>query len=209
MTSCYLTYLRAISYELRAYLRVTFDIVTCDMILVTCDLKLISTEDKMRILVVEDEPAAADHISKTMTETERYDAIVAHNGIEAFELLDSNKRFLGFAENRIKCIILDLKMPEMDGLQFLKKMRKEEAFYKVMPVIILTAYEDEEKLAVTASPSSGLAAAYLKKPFTREALIEAVDRVLGGEMAYMIDQTRERKNQRMKELSEERKNPKS
>lgn len=146
---------------------------------------------KSLIMVVEDEPDMSNLIVKTIEETGRYQVISAKNGIEAFKLIDENKRFLGLAENNIKCIILDLKMPEMDGVQFLNKLRKEEGAFKLTPVIVLTAYEDAEKWIGTTNPMDGLAAAYLKKPFKEQELIDTVDRIFRGEAGFMIDATRE------------------
>ncbi|MBU0573485.1 MAG: response regulator [Candidatus Margulisbacteria bacterium] len=160
---------------------------------------------KPLILVVDDEPDMANLIAKNIRETERYETVIAHNGLEAFEILDKNKRFLGLAENKIKCIILDLKMPEMDGLQFIRKLRRDEAWFKLMPVIVLTAYEDEEKWMVTTHPAVGLAAAYLKKPFNKQELIDTVDRVFQEEIGHMIDETREKKYKKLEELKKEKK----
>ncbi|MFA5894002.1 MAG: response regulator [Candidatus Margulisiibacteriota bacterium] len=161
--------------------------------------------EKPLILVVEDEIKTAENIAEILRRTERYNAVIAHNGIEAFEVLDKNKRLLGLAENKVKCIILDLKMPEMDGLQFIREFRKKEPFFKLMPIIILTAYEDEEKLNVTTHPSVGKAAAYLRKPFNRQELIDTVDRVFQEEIGHMIDETREKKYTRLEELEKEKK----
>ena len=155
------------------------------------------------ILVVEDDVRMADHIAKSIGETDRYDAVVAHNGKEAFEVLDRHKRFLGLANNQIKCIVLDLKMPEMDGVQFITEFRQKEPFFKLMPVIILTAYEDKEKWQATTGAQWGAAAAYLKKPFDRKELLDAIDRVFKGEMGYMIDETREKSYERLKKIEEE------
>ena len=157
------------------------------------------------IMVVEDEPDMANRIAKDIRETEKYDVVIAHNGLEAFELLDKNKRFLGLADNHINCIILDLKMPEMDGLQFIKRLRREEAWFKLMPVIVLTAFEDEEKLQVTTNPVVGNVVAYLKKPFRKEELIDTIDRVFHNEIGHMIDETREKKYKRLGELEAEKK----
>lgn len=160
---------------------------------------------KPLILVVEDEPDMANSVAKTIEESGRYEAVIAHNGLEAFEVLKQNRRFLGLARNRVECIILDLKMPEMNGLQFLTRLRREEAQNKLMPVIILTAYEDDEKWTVATSPYSGLSAAYLKKDAPAAELIDTLDRVFMGELGYMIDETRQKKYQRLAELKEEEK----
>lgn len=160
--------------------------------------------DKPLILVVEDEPVLAEQIASAISETEKYETVIAHNGKEAFQVLDKNKRFLGLANNRVECIILDLKMPEMDGLQFIKKLRHDESFFKLMPVIVLTAYEDDEKWVVTTSPRIGKVAAYLRKPFNRQELIDTVERIFQGEMGHMMDETREKKLKKLEEFEKEK-----
>ena len=147
--------------------------------------------NKPLIMVVEDEQDMANHIIKTIEETGRYSTVAAKNGVEAFKLIDKNKNFLGLAENNIKCIILDLKMPEMNGVQFINKLRKNEGAFKLTPVIVLTAYEDVDKWTGTTNPNDGLAADYLKKPFKEQELIDDIDRIFRGESGYMIDSTRD------------------
>ena len=124
--------------------------------------------EKPAILVVDDEIKITDMLVRMIEQTGRYEAVKANSAKEAFEILDKNKRFLGLAKNKIECIVLDIKMPEMDGLQFLNKLRMDESWWKFMPVILLTAYEDREKWAKATSPSSGAVASYLKKPVVEE-----------------------------------------
>lgn len=158
------------------------------------------------ILVVEDEIRQANMIAKMINQTGRYEAIKALCAKEGLEELEKHKPFLGIGENEIKCIVLDIKMPEMDGLEFLREVRRQESFMKLLPVIILTAYEDKEKWSRATSPLSGMAAAYLKKPVKEEELISAIDRCLfSGEPGTMIDETREKKYMRLEEFEKEEK----
>ena len=145
------------------------------------------------ILVVEDEPEMASFIADVLKETGRYDAVTALSAKEASKILDKNKRFLGLAKNRVGCIVLDIKMPEKDGLQFLEEYRRTEPLTKLMPVIILSAYEDSEKWMMATSPGIGMVVGYLKKPVNKEQLIDTLDRVFHDEIGHMIDETRERK----------------
>ena len=157
---------------------------------------------KPLILVVEDEPKQADMIAKMINQTGRYEAVIAHSAKEGFEMLDKYKRFLGLADNQIKCIVLDIKMPEMDGLEFLKEIRRQESFMKLLPVIILTAYEDKVKWAKATLSERGIVAAYLKKPVKEEELIDTIDRILAGDMWRMVDETEEKRKQRWDKLEE-------
>lgn len=160
--------------------------------------------DKPLILVIDDEPKQTDMIAKMINGTEKYEAIKAYNAKEGFDALNKHKQFMGIGGNRIKCIILDIKMPEMDGLEFLKELRKHESFTQLIPVIILTAYEDKDKWTKAASPERGLAVAYIKKPIKEEELLPVIDRcVAGEELGKMIDETREKKYQKLEEFKKE------
>ncbi|MFH1762482.1 MAG: response regulator [bacterium] len=157
--------------------------------------------DKPLILIIEDEPEMASFIADKIRETGRYETAVAHSAKEGFELLDKHKRLLGLADNQVKCIVLDIKMPEMDGLEFLKEWRQKESFTTLMPVIILTAYEDIDKWTKATAPGMGMAAAYLKKPVNGKELIDTIDKCLfGEEIGNMIEDTRKKKYDKIKEL---------
>lgn len=155
---------------------------------------------KPLILVVEDEPRQADMIAKMVDQTGRYEAVKALSAKEGFEQLDRHKRFLGLADNQIKCIVLDIKMPEMDGLEFLKWIRRQESFIKLIPVIILSAYEDRDKW--DKATAVGKSVAYLKKPVREEELIDTIDRVFAGDWAYMMDMTYKKGEKKREELKE-------
>ncbi|KAF0133713.1 MAG: response regulator receiver [Candidatus Saganbacteria bacterium] len=156
--------------------------------------------EKPLILVVEDEPMMAENIAEIIRATGRYEAVVALSTREGFEQLDKHKRFLGLADNQIKCIVLDIKMPGMDGLEFLKWIRRQESFMKLIPVIILSGYEDKEKW--TRATAMGKSAAYLKKPLNEEELTDTIDRVFAGDWAYMMDQTYKKGEIKCEELKE-------
>lgn len=155
---------------------------------------------KPLIMVVDDEPEIADGIAAIIQKTGRYDTVTAYSAKVAFDILEKNKRFLGLAKNRVECIILDIKMPDMDGLQFLKKLRAKEGLSRLTPVIILSAYEDREKWAKATDPWVGQVAGYISKAEDKDKLIDTVNRVFHEEIGKMIDETRERRTARLNEL---------
>jgi CheY-like chemotaxis protein len=117
-------------------------------------VKTLFPQKKKMIMLVEDEKDVAVKMLKNIQEItnqkgqQLYEPLWAQNGEEAFHLLHQNRSFLGFADNKIKCILLDLRMPKMDGQQFLDRMRKLErrrVCGNLIPVIFLTAYEDKAK----------------------------------------------------------------
>ena len=146
--------------------------------------------DKPLIMVVDDEPEMANFVADKINETERYESVAANSAKEAFECIAKNKIFLGLGGNRIKAIILDIKMPEMDGLQFLEKLRENYGQYgQDVGIVILTAYEDEEKWE---RATSGFAINYIKKPFKTEELISTIDNFFAGKEAKMVIDTFEK-----------------
>ncbi len=85
----------------------------------------------------------------------------AENGKQALEVLKTAK---------VDCILLDINMPEMNGIEFLKE-RKNRPDIAGVPVFVLTT-QDEESLKTEAM---GLGAkGFIVKPFQKEALLAAI-----------------------------------
>ncbi len=115
-----------------------------------------------RILIVDDEPNVRLNYRTTL-ETENYDVAEANGAGQAFALLSKLK---------FELAILDLRMPEMDGLKLLEKMR-DRGF--IPPVIIITAYGDVPH-AVKAMKLGAID--FLQKPLTPAELREVVSEIL-------------------------------
>jgi CheY-like chemotaxis protein len=147
------------------------------------------------IMVVDDEIDVANSISSIIKDTKRYEVVTAYSAKEALEHLRKNKVFMGLGGNRIRLILLDIKMPEMDGLQFLEKIRKE--FGEDIGVSMLTAWEDEEKWD---RATSGFVINYIKKPFKSEELIATVDNFFKGQEEKMVMQTFEKHIEKREEF---------
>jgi two-component system, LuxR family, response regulator FixJ len=85
----------------------------------------------------------------------------------------SAEEFLGSGRVRsTECLILDLRMPGMDGLQLQQRLIDDGC---KLPIVILTAHGDGE--ACRRAPESG-AVAFLKKPFDSRDLLATVDAIL-------------------------------
>lgn len=121
----------------------------------------------MRILVVEDEPTLAAQLADGVREA-GYAVDMAHNGLDA--------HFMGDTES-FDAVVLDLGLPQMDGITVLKKWR---AAGRTMPVLILTARDNwHEKVAGIDAGADD----YLTKPFHMEELLarlRALIRRAGG-----------------------------
>lgn len=109
------------------------------------------------ILVIDDE-AQMRRLLRTSLEKEGYVVTVAENGLDAVRLAESQ---------RFDLIILDLGLPDIDGIEVLKKLRVWVRY----PIIILSARSDERD--IIASLDAG-ANDYLTKPFRGGELIARV-----------------------------------
>jgi DNA-binding response OmpR family regulator len=116
---------------------------------------------RRRVLIVEDEPAL--RLSYERHFTPRYDLIFASTGAEALARL---------AEERPDVAVLDMRLPDTDGVELLRRIRITQPG---LPVIITTAYVSiEPQLKVLDLPHSG----YIVKPFRLDELGARIDAVL-------------------------------
>jgi CheY-like chemotaxis protein len=120
--------------------------------------------EKNRILVVDDESSLRATLSAQL-KGEGYSVSSAEDGHIAIEMLHSQYFDL---------ILLDLKMPNVDGYEVLSYVKKKHPTTKV---IILTGYADLKN----ALDSKGLGAdCFVGKPFDRADLFSTIERVLGN-----------------------------
>jgi len=110
-------------------------------------------EDKKRVLVVDDEPSVRDSLKLLLKSN--FEVSTAQDGVKALEAVD---------EFHPDLILLDILMPEMDGMETLKALREKGSN---VPVIMLTALSTV-RTAVQAMKWG--AADYLNKPFDVEEL---------------------------------------
>ncbi|MFH1836811.1 MAG: response regulator [Candidatus Omnitrophota bacterium] len=110
----------------------------------------------LKLLVVDDERDICDFVKNFFKERD-FDVLMAYNGKEALEIIEREKPDI---------ILLDMKMPTMNGFETLKKLKG-----KGIKVIMVTAIEDEEK-----AKEAKLAGAieYITKPLMLEQLERTV-----------------------------------
>jgi len=123
-----------------------------------------ATKSTKRILIADDQPAGRDLI-RAILESSGYEVIEAADGQEALDIAVSNLPDL---------ILLDLHMPQLDGLSVMKKLRSDPRF-AATPIIAVTA------TAMRGSREAGLEAGftdYLTKPVPIEKLRHLIARLL-------------------------------
>ncbi len=95
------------------------------------------------------------------------------DGVEALEYLSCEGIYKGRKPENPSIILLDLKMPRMDGLEFLSIVKKDIKFKRI-PIIMLTSSREEEDLIKGYNLGVN---AYVVKPLDFIALIEAVKQI--------------------------------
>ncbi|MDA8104946.1 MAG: response regulator [Nitrospiraceae bacterium] len=125
-----------------------------------------------QILLVEDNP---DDVKLTLRALERSrianEVVVVQDGVEAIEYLSGTGKFSGRNSDVLpQVVLLDLKMPRMDGLEFLQRIRAQEKT-RLLPVVVLTtSSEDRDRIE---SYKLG-ANSYVRKPVDFNQFADAV-----------------------------------
>lgn len=119
-----------------------------------------------KIMIVDDEPAIVDAV-KTTLETEKYDVVAAHSGIECLSKLEKGEK--------VDLILLDIRMPEMDGWETLQKL-KDKGITNTTRVVMLTAVLHIGK---DIFGLQDVVSDYIRKPFDKRILIDSIKKALG------------------------------
>ena len=107
-----------------------------------------------RILVVDDEPSILELVKTALETLENYEVSVASNAMAALETVKS-------AEKPFDCFLLDIQMPDIDGIELLRKLR-DVTQYSETPVLMLTAMSDRKYIDDAFIEG---ATDYVNKPF--------------------------------------------
>ena len=124
-----------------------------------------------RILLVEDDPKDID---LTLTALEEYklanEVVVVRDGAEALDYLHTRGNYRSRARENPAVVLLDLKLPKVDGLEVLQQIRSDETL-KLIPVVVLTSSHEERDMV--ASYKLGVNA-YVVKPVNFHEFVNAV-----------------------------------
>ncbi|MGH9407679.1 MAG: response regulator [Terriglobia bacterium] len=131
--------------------------------------------EPIEILLVEDNPADLELALHALKKGKLANTIhVARDGEEALKFLFSGEAGESGARRRPRLVLLDLKLPKVDGLEVLRAIRSDERT-KLLPVVVLTS--SKEQRDVLSSYSLGVNS-YIQKPVDFEQF-ESTVRELG------------------------------
>lgn len=117
------------------------------------------------IMTADDSASVRQMVSFTLKQA-GYDVVEAVDGQEAFDLL---------LDNSVNMLITDLNMPNVDGIELIKKVRNESK-YRFMPIIMLTT---ESQASKKQEGKAAGATGWIVKPFKPEQLLAVIKKVLG------------------------------
>jgi CheY-like chemotaxis protein len=124
-----------------------------------------------RILLVEDDPK---DVELTLTALEDYklanEVVVAHDGAEALDYLYRRGNFTNRSTDNPAVLLLDLKLPKVDGLEVLEQI-KADAKLKLIPVVVLTSSHEERDMVTSYKLGVN---AYVVKPVDFHEFVNAV-----------------------------------
>jgi two-component system chemotaxis response regulator CheY len=118
-----------------------------------------------KILIVEDSPTMCQLYRIVLGRGGTAELVFANNGVEGLDRAAQ--------EPDIELFIVDINMPQMDGLEFLRRLRGELGFTEPPAIVISTEGQEADRKAARQAGAS----AYLRKPWTPDQLLEVVDEV--------------------------------
>jgi two-component system alkaline phosphatase synthesis response regulator PhoP len=124
------------------------------------------TETTKKILIVDDDDTMR-HLTETILSANNFSTVQASNGTQALELLKNNK---------LDLIITDLMMPQLNGYEFIEKVR-ENPETKNIPIILMTSKSEPDD--ISCGYSEHKVEYYITKPFSNQQLMAGIRLVLG------------------------------
>jgi len=122
---------------------------------------------EIEILLIEDNPNDAELTLRALQQHRLANKVlVARDGAEAIEFLFGDGHKAGVP----KVILLDLKLPKVDGLEVLRRLKAEERT-RAVPVVVLTSSREEPDIATSYRLGAN---SYIVKPVDFEAFVRAV-----------------------------------
>ncbi len=123
--------------------------------------------EPVTILLVEDDEVDVMNVKRAFKKSNISNPLlIANNGIEALDILRSEKEGV----KRPQVILLDLNMPKMGGIEFLKELRADQALHSISVFVMTTSNEEKDKVDAYNLNVAG----YILKPLSMDQFIDAV-----------------------------------
>ena len=120
----------------------------------------------LNVLLIDDDEVDVMNVQRAFKKNNIINPLyVAHNGLEALELLRSDK-----VPSERRLVLLDLNMPKMNGLEFLREVRNDPELRSLTVIVLTTSDDERDKVEAYNLNVAG----YIVKPVTFQSFVEAV-----------------------------------
>ncbi|HLO50303.1 MAG TPA: response regulator [Kamptonema sp.] len=127
-------------------------------------------ERTIHILLVEDDEVDIMNVRRAFKKNNIINPLyMAANGVEALEMLRGVGNDLAMPSVR-RLILLDLNMPKMNGIEFLRELRQDQKLKSIPVIVLTTSNEDRDKVEAYNLNVAG----YILKPVTFSNFVEAI-----------------------------------
>ena len=125
------------------------------------------------IMVVDDDPDLVT-LLRLMLEQKGFNVVCAYDGLQVFAGLEKQKPNL---------ILLDIMIPEMDGLEVLRRLKAAPETSSI-PIILLSALDEDEDMLTGCKMGADH---YITKPFKSAHLMKLIDHLLRGDRRHSVE----------------------
>ena len=124
----------------------------------------------VNILLVEDDEVDVMNVQRAFKKNNITNPLyLASNGLEALSILRGSNKQINIPQVR-RIILLDLNMPKMNGIEFLRELRADEQLQSIPVIVLTTSNEDKDKVEAYKLNVAG----YILKPVTFSNFVETV-----------------------------------
>jgi len=130
-----------------------------------------ANDQELQILLVEDNPADAELTMDALRESGLVNTVQwVKDGVEALDVLFGHGATSAAESHRLRLILLDLRLPRVDGVEVLRAVRADQRTRR-LPVVVLTSSREESDLVRAYDLGAN---SYLVKPVESEEFMKAV-----------------------------------
>lgn len=124
----------------------------------------------INVLLVEDDEVDVMNVQRAFKKNNITNPLyLASNGLEALSILRGSNKQINIPQAR-RIILLDLNMPKMNGIEFLRELRADEQLQSIPVIVLTTSNEDKDKVEAYKFNVAG----YILKPVTFSNFVETV-----------------------------------
>lgn len=130
-------------------------------------------EENIEILLIEDDPADEMLTLRALRKKLANQIHVVRDGVEALDFLFCQGAYSGHNPPALRVVLLDMKLPKMNGLEVLRAIRNDDRT-KLMPVVVLTSSKEHDDILATYKLHVN---SYIQKPVDFKQFEETVSQL--------------------------------